>query len=142
MHTQDINPSEDTREKLMALIEDALKVNESKVMEIETVMRKSKQKLSPEDIKEYEVEEAHLRHHAKLMADAHAKTERTSGHTLKKAYNRKCMDALRAVMPATQYADLELLLKQSGITLHHDRHHYGHHHHQPERDTTPILEAH
>lgn len=129
-HTQDINPSEDAREKIIVYLELALKDAEKRIMELEGILRKNKQKLEDDAIKEYEIEEAHYKGKVKLLEDAKSKTERTSGHTLKKAYNKKCMEALHATLPEAKYTELEALLAENGIHLHHDKHHYGKHHHE------------
>lgn len=131
-HTQDINPSEDAREKIIVYLELALKDAEKRIIELDTILRKQKQKLDEDAIKEYENEENHYKAKVKLLEDAKSKTERTSGHTLKKAYNKKCMEALHATLPEAKYTELEALLGENGIHLHHDKHHYGKHHHEDE----------
>lgn len=118
IQTASINPSEDDREMMIEFLQQVLGNTESKVKEIDVLMKKSKQKLSPEETKEMEVEKIHLNRNVKLIEDALSKSERTSGHTLKKAFNKKLLVAIKQVTPEDKCTDFEGILDKNGLYHH------------------------
>lgn len=113
--TADINPSEDDREVLFEMLKKASDNAHLKLEENEKLLKKSKN-MDPEAQKETEHDIIKLRRYSETIEDTLNKCERTTGHTLKKAFNKKAMTAIKdSLHDPAQYATLEEVLHNNHL---------------------------
>lgn len=115
VHTQDIDPSEDDREKMMEMLKFAMSKTKAKEVEFESMVKGNKKNLDPETKHEAEVEVKRCRRNSETLEDVMAKSEFTRGHTLKKAYGKKTMHILKDSMTDDKYKSMEELLHNNGL---------------------------
>lgn len=114
--TADINPTEDEREQIRDLLQEACKNSQSRIDEMESFLKHNKKGVQEEQKKETEKDLVRYRRYSENLEDALNKCERTSGHTLKKAFNKKTMVAIRDTLTdQTQFNSLEKILQQNHL---------------------------
>lgn len=117
MHTStaDINPSEEDREIIHNVLQKAADNAHLKIEENEKLLKKHKN-MDPDAQKETEHENIKLRRYSETIEDALNKCERTTGHTLKKAFNKKAMTAIKdSLGDPAQCATLEEVLHNNHL---------------------------
>lgn len=114
--TADINPSEDDREQIRDLLMEAVKNSQSRIDEMESLIKHNKKGIQEEQKKEAEKDLVRYRRYSENLEDALNKCERTSGHTLKKAFNKKTMAAIKDTLTdQSQFTSLEKILQNNHL---------------------------